>query len=243
VNPVRPQGQPGQPQAVSTLVNQQQLASCIAIANQEEVSIAQFASSKTKNDEVKEFAKMLVDEHQAFLKKLQRFTPEAANASLAQSPADDNRNESAAAKSGQIQLTAGQADPRDPAQPQQPAQPQPAQPGRQGQPLTGQSAGGVDMLQLHREIAQQCLTDTKKKLSEEDASKFDHCFIGHQIASHAAMKTKLTVIRRHATGEFAQVLDEGIEATEKHMKKAEKIMQDLADHKPGARRNRDSDSN
>lgn len=198
-------------------MTQQSMAACVALSNQEEVSLAEFASDKTKNDDVKDFTKHLISDHQAFLKKLQKFTPEASRNSLdegsrdgsGRAAADDNQRQPARP----IQQTAGQ-------QPQ----PQGAAPMQQ-----------VDMIQLHREIAQQCLADSKKKLSKEDADKFDKCFIGHQIGKHEAMKTTLTVLQRHASGEFAQLLAEGIDTTDKHQKQAEKIMDGLKNDKSDRR--------
>lgn len=205
--------------AMRPMADQHTLAACLAIANQEEVSMAEFASDKSKNKDVKEFAKMVIDDHQAFLKKLQKFAPEARETSL---------NEQASASQSRVQ-TAGGATQQQASQ--QTAQAQQRQPIQQ---VAGQAdqrqTGPVDILQLHREIAQQCLADAKKKLSDESSDRFDACFIGHQIAKHEAMKTTLTVFQRHSSGEFAQLLADGIQTTDKHLKDAEKIMDDLADH-------------
>jgi len=216
---VNPNGQAVATQpAMRPAADQHTLAACLAIANQEEVSIAEFASDKTKNKDVKEFAKMVIDDHQAFLKKLQKFAPEARDANL---------DHQASASQPAVQAAGGVAQ----AQPQQPAQ---NQQGRPIQQVAAQGeqrqAGPIDVIQLHREIAQQCLTDAKKKMSDESSDRFDACFIGHQIAKHSAMKTTLTVFQRHSSGEFAQLLSEGIQTTDKHLKDAEKIMDDLADH-------------
>lgn len=226
--PIQGQNVQGQPQQASAPVTQQSMAACVALSNQEEVSLAEFASDKTKNDDVKDFTKHVISDHQAFLKKLQKFTPEASRNSLdegsrdgsGRAAADDNRRQPARP----IQQTAGQ----QPAPNQQPVVGQQPQP--QGAPMQQ-----VDMIQLHREIAQQCLADSKKRMSKEDADKFDKCFIGHQIVKHEAMKTTLSVLQRHASGEFAQLLAEGIDTTDKHLKQAEKIMDGLMNEKSDRR--------
>lgn len=226
------QPRPGQvspsqgPNQGSPMINEQSMATCLAIANQEEIAIAEFASEKSKNKDVKEFAQMLIEDHQEFLKKLQRFTPEARSTTL---------QETASTQPGGVQPAGGAA-----AQPvqRQPAQQQPAQqqqPNQQIQQTAGQQQGRpaapVDLVRLDREIAQQCLSDSKKKLGEKDGAKFDACFVGHQIAKHEAMKTKLTVMQRHASGEFAQLLADAGKSVDKHLKEAEKIMDDLVDVK------------
>lgn len=205
--------------AMRPMADQHTLAACLAIANQEEVALAEIASDKSKNKDVKEFAKMVIDDHQAFLKKLQQFAPEARETSL---------NHQASTNQSRVQTAGGVAQAQAS---QQPARTQQGQPIQQ---VAGQaeqrSSGSVDVIQLHREIAQQCLADAKKKMSDEGDDKFDACFIGHQIAKHEAMKTTLTVFQRHSSGEFAQLLADGIKTTDKHLKDAEKIMDDLADH-------------
>src|SRR4051812_4540771 len=55
-------GQPAQWQNADQI-----LASCIAITNQKEVTIAKLAGEKAKNKDVKEFANMLVKDHSDFL--------------------------------------------------------------------------------------------------------------------------------------------------------------------------------
>jgi predicted outer membrane protein len=212
-------------QVASAPINEHTLAACVAIANQEEVAIAKMAADKAKDKDVKEYAKMLVDDHQGFLKKLQRFAPEAQETLQA---ASSQPNQS------RVQPAGGAAQLQTQAQPT-------AQPGQAIQQAGAQAAGSqIDVIQLHREVAQQCLADAKKKMGEMDGDKFDICFIGHQIAKHEEMKTKLTVFQRHASGEFAQLLAAGLETTETHLKKAEEIMKDLdGDHHQGKSEKRD----
>jgi predicted outer membrane protein len=227
-------GQPGRPGIPSQgpgqahpMVTEQSIAACLAIANQEEITIAKWASEKTKNKDVKEFAKHLIDDHEAFLKKLQRFTPEAQNTTLETASA-----ESGAAQPGRVQQAGAQQPQQGQAQQAQ-AQPQqrPVQQTAGQQPQQGPQGAPIDLVRLDREIAQQCLSAAKKKMGEKDSDKFDACFVGHQLAKHEAMKTKLEVLQRHVSGEFAQVLADGSKAVDKHLKDAEKLMDDLVDVK------------
>ncbi len=213
--PARPQGNRAQWQN-----SDQALATCVAIANQKEVALAQFAKSKVKNDDVKEFAEMMVKDHQEMLKKLQRFAPEATREGyLQQAQPSTGRDENSTARTG-VQ-PAGGVNRTAPASGaiQQTAGTQP----------TAQNARGVDFIQLHREIANECLTQAKKQLSDKDEKEIDACFIGGQIAGHQAMLDKLTVFQRHTSGELKELLADASETTQKHLDKAEKIMKDLAD--------------
>ena len=184
-----------------------QLASCLALDNQEEVILAKFAQETSKNKDVDSFAKMISDEHQSCLKKLAKFAPEASREGYlsdnqpAPNKPNDNPNPSATRK------------------PEQPDQ----------SPANTGAVAGVDMMQLQREIAQQCIADSKKYLSTKPGADFDKCFVGMQIAKHAAMHTKLVVLQRHTTGDMQKIVSEGIEATKKHMDAAELLMVKL-DH-------------
>jgi len=198
--------------------NDHMVASCVAIENQEEIAIARFAEDKTKNDDVKEFARMLIKDHSGFLQKLEKFAPEATqDGYLDKDQATTGTNKrpqrageatgATAAKPNLVQRTAAKP------------------------PLDDNNANrqGIDPVALHRELAQQCLTDTEAMLNKKSGDKFDECFVGLQIAKHAAMKSKLTVLQRHSTGELAQLLAAGAKTTQTHLDHAEKLMQQLAD--------------
>ena len=83
------------------------------------------------------------------------------------------------------------------------------------------------MIQLQREMTQQCIADSKQYLSKKDGAEFDKCFVGMQIAKHAAMHTKLVVLQRHTSDELQQIVAEGIQTTAKHLKAAETLMTKL----------------
>jgi uncharacterized coiled-coil protein SlyX len=91
------------------------------------------------------------------------------------------------------------------------------------------------MTQLHREIAQQCISDSKNYLNTKDGDEFDKCFVGMQIAKHAAMRTKLVVLQRHTTGELQQMISEGIQSIDSHAKSAEALMEKLSKADPSAK--------
>lgn len=185
------------------MVTVQQLAECWALDNQQEVIFAKFGQEKSKNKEVSSFAKMIAEEHQACLKKISKFAPEAMREGLLvekQADQSRSRNESTSDSIGS---------------------------NNQNPTATVNATLGIDMIQLHREVAQQCIFDSKKYLNAKNGDEFDKCFVGMQIARHAAMHTKLVVLQRHTFGEMKQMVAEGIEVTDKHMKAAESLMAKL----------------
>lgn len=187
----------------------QHLATCAAIDNQTEITLAQFAESRAQSGKVKQFAQMLVRDHQGWQKQLEKFAPHAAtNQPAEQTQADANKS--------QIRQVAGtDAD-------------QPNQNRIQTAAGTGDLAP-IDPLQLHRELAAQCLADSQQMLTKKGEEKFDTCFVGHQIAAHAATISKLKVMRKHASEDLAQVLDAGLKTTQDHLQQAETLMEELGE--------------
>ncbi|MDZ4689399.1 MAG: DUF4142 domain-containing protein [Planctomycetaceae bacterium] len=216
---VRTTAQPGQPgQRAGWQSNDQTFATCLTIDNQEEIAIAKFAESKTDNKDVKEFASMLVTDHEAFIKKLEKFAPEASrnNSLNSDQPQTSEKTERTTTSTNSAVQPAGGA--------------APAQPGRTIQQTAGTQPqqGQIDFVQLHREMAAQCLADSKKRLSEKSGDEFAQCFVGFQIAKHAAMNTKLTVLQRHASPELKEILASASETVKEHQAHAEKLMDKLA---------------
>jgi predicted outer membrane protein len=217
------QPQPGQvAQRAQGQTTDQMLATCLAIDNQEEIAIARFAQEKADSKDVREFAKMLAKEHQTCLQKLQKMAPEATRDGFLtdkdQTPETTETQGNRPAKvkvqaaGGAVTVQAGAIQQTSATRPN----------------VEVQAGASLDALQMHREIAEQCLSDSKRMLSEKSGAEFDECFVGHQIAKHAAMKTKLVVFQRHASADLNPIIAEAIEATEKHMKKAEGLMKSLA---------------
>ncbi|MDZ4851122.1 MAG: DUF4142 domain-containing protein [Pirellulaceae bacterium] len=208
-NQQRSQSQTGTQQAQNppnnSVHNQSQsmdqvIATCLALGNQGEVILGKLASEKSKNADVREFAKMMVEEHESCLKDLDRVSPgvKQATAKVQDSSRSGNSSKTTAQTVSATKTASTQAQ------------------------------GGVDFNQLHHELAQQCLADSTAKLNGEDGEQFDKCYIGMQLAKHAAMHSQLTVFERHATGELKELISKGLDKTEKHMKHAEKVMDQLA---------------
>lgn len=216
----------------SMQLGNKELAECLALDNQAEVILAKFGQEKSQNPAVKEFATMMVQDHQSFLEKLQPFAPEASQlgsfkeTSSAAIDSQSNQRES--------NRTANQAGERKNRKNESVEQTTDVRKNQDSQiagnrdAAHGQVGHSVDMKKLHHELVQQCLADSKAYLTQKEGSEFDKCFVGMQLAKHAGMQSKLTVLQRHASGDFKQVVDQGLETTKKHLKHAETIMEQLA---------------
>lgn len=71
---VQPGAQPGN--TASTVDHA--IAACFLLGNQEEIAMARFAQEHAKSDEVKEFAKMMDQDHRKAVEKLRQIAPQLA---------------------------------------------------------------------------------------------------------------------------------------------------------------------
>lgn len=222
----------------------QLLGSCVAISNQKEVAISRMAKDKLQNEEAQKFADMMIEDHTAFLQKLSRFAPAAVQQGLEEGSASDrtSRGQETTSASGSVQSATGQAAEGRGITPTAGTQSTTTAGGTTAGGNQAMMAGGIDVLQLEREVAQQCLNNARELMSKKEGAKADQCYIGFQIAAHAAMRDKLQVFQRHASQELRPVLAEGLKKTEEHMAEAEKIMKTLDEDGHSGDRNR-SDSN
>lgn len=205
-------------------------ASCVAVGNQEEIIIAEFGIKKAHSDEVKKFAETMVADHHAFLLKLKKFAPEATQPGFLDTGVKEARSDGKGGKIvkavAKILQTAGADDAADDKKGVENA--------ADSRSADSAGKGGIDFLQLQREMANECLALTRDKLGEKSGAEFDACFMGQQIGMHVGMKAKLTVLQRHASSELAGILAEGLKSTDQHLAKAEHVMKTIAHHEDRA---------
>lgn len=208
----------------------QQLRELIAISNEHEVQLAQFAQQKASSDEVKRFAKKMADEHTRFVQQL-RGNQASDQQGAQQSPQARTANQNQAGAPNQ--QPANRADQADA---QRDANNRPSARDNQNFQSNQQAhSGQLDAVQLHRELAQSCLQETKRMLGEKSQAEFDKCYIGSQVGAHLGMLAALQVFERHASGGLAQQIEQAIATTREHLQHAEKLAATL--DQQNARRN------
>ncbi|MEX2168666.1 MAG: DUF4142 domain-containing protein [Pirellulales bacterium] len=199
------------------------IAACLILGNHEQVALAEFAQSRAQNEQVKEFAQMMIKDHQKAISQLEQFAPQQVSLKL----------EAQANEAGTRGRTRVARPEQDQAQPQEQATRR--DPQFQGRTTTDQTveAGGQQgdvmkqALKMQKEIAQQCLALTQRELSEHEGQKFDQAFVGQQIGAHIGMLAKLSGSDQFASAELQQVLQQQQETTQQHLQHAKQVMQEL----------------
>jgi predicted outer membrane protein len=89
------------------------------------------------------------------------------------------------------------------------------------------SATNQQMVDLARDIKQECLNLTQTELGKKQGAEFDKCYIGQQIVAHTGMLAELRATQRHASSQLQPVLKEGAQMAEHHLTQAKTILQQL----------------
>lgn len=204
----RPGQQTSQPSQQAGQLDQQ-IAACLLLGNQEEVALAEFAQERAQNPRVKEFAKMMIEQHQQAIAKIQQASPELASLNLklkANATGGDEPQYEATRPAARTTgaTAAGEASAR-----------------------AGESAADSPMFAWARDTAQECLNLTAKELSEKQGAEFDKAYMGQQCTAHVGMLAKLRASKSHASEKLQPVLAEGIEMTQHHLAEAKQIKQGL----------------
>jgi predicted outer membrane protein len=213
---VRPQpGQPGAQGAQNAQAGNldHDIAAMIALGNQEEITLAQFAQKHAKHERVKEFAEMMQRDHTQALQKLQQVAPQVEALQLAGAPGGAARAQAGNQPGSTVQQAGGQ----------QQFGAQGVQPAGSTQAVAG---GASPRLDLFRAIHAQCLALTQREL-EEAGDDFDACYVGQQVGAHVGMLAKLQASEQFATGELRGFIQEATQTVEGHLQHAKELAKEL----------------
>ena len=225
------QGQFDRQQAQRGTANQeveQYLANCLLSKNKAEIEISQLAQNEADDQEVKQFAQKMVQEHRQLAQKLQQ----VAGSQMA-----------GVRDTSQTGARSDQA--RQPTQPGQQRQLDPNRPDRLTQ-TPGQSgtAGSQDALkqltQIEQQITQKATEAVTEHLREKSGAEFDKAYLACQVGAHMQMKVALGVIAQQTSGELAKIARESEQQVGQHLKEAQQLMKE-AEQQTGREARRQSE--
>lgn len=187
------------------------IATCLLIGNQEEVAVAQMAVDRAENENVRQFAQMLVDDHQKAIQKLEQH----AKRGMGLDRSIDATTSTGSANSDQYAANESSTAQRYTAR-------------RVDLDQDSASSGSLDqVLSMQRQAAEQCLSMTKSMMQEKQGAEFDKAFAGSQIGAHVGMLAKLKASQQHASGELASIIQESEQVVQSHLEQAKQLCQEL----------------
>lgn len=182
------------------------IAQCLAISNQEEIALAKLATQHSQNPEVKKFAESMVKDHEQFLSDLRKF----------------------GAGEIALRLRAAAGERQDLARQERRADTKERISQIESQRTAAREAGGLNFIEVKREMAEKCLQSAEKNWSKHQGAEGDKCFAAQQVVLHQQMLDGLEVLGKHASPELRAVIDKGISSTQQHLTHAEQLAKELA---------------
>jgi predicted outer membrane protein len=192
------------------------IASCLQIANSEEIELAKFAQQHVSDPEVKAFADHLLKDHNQLLTDLQGVHPSQSN----QAKGDNVRQSRALAEDSVEDANTRRLE--------------------QDQGVRNQQATAIEdvdsntsgmMSQVHemqKVASEACLRLTKEELERHQGADFDKAFVGMQIGTHIGMLAKLEAGSKMASPQLKSTLQNATEMTQKHLEVARQLCAKMA---------------
>ena len=222
-------------------INDQALVRWIAAGNEAEIRINEFAQQQAQNDQVKQFAQKMVQEHTKLGEQLRQAAqggqgggqPGATgrragerDRSARPGAADQNDADGASGRrprAGERRNNAADDNNVSLLQDEQ----QGRRAGQAGRPGAAMRGGNNPFVALHEEIKRQCAESTIQALREKQGQEFDHSFMHQQVIEHMAMLDTLKVAQNHASQNLRPALQEAQRHTQQHLEQAKQILEQL----------------
>jgi hypothetical protein len=226
-------------------------ADCLILKNEEEIQILQSAQSKIQNDELKQAAQKMIQDHQQAIGKLQRFAMHRGQGAGSQASAGSTGQGAAATSAQAGAATTAGATTRDPsgnttgasgtrvaANDANRGQSREARrvgtDAASGQDSTtaggqmGDSSLANALFQIAQREKEECLKLAQEDLNKHEGAKFDKALAGQQCAMHAGMLAKLRALESQQTSsEFSQLLKDLEQTTQQHKEHIDQILASL----------------
>jgi predicted outer membrane protein len=215
------------------------LAQWLRASNEAEIKLAQMGEQKSQNEQVKQFAQMLVQDHQQLSQKLQQLASQGPGAQSQPGQSQPGQSQSSQ-RSSQSQPGQSQSGQSQPGQ-SQPGQSQSGQSQSQlGQSQSGSMSSGTEaqkLVQIHEQIASKRVESLMKGLEEKQAGEFDQAFMGLQVLHHMAMLETLQVMQQQSGGKLRETLTQAEQSVQQHLDKASQLSQELSQTDTASRQN------
>jgi len=212
----------------------EQLAAWLLVDNEGEIAAGKIAEQRGESDEVKKFAKQMINEHSQFIEKLQQFAGSQGGASGGSSGAGQ-RSGASGGSNVQIQNAEGSGQAGETAGNQDASNRQQTSNGGASSQLAatgGQSgaSGSLDIVDLKRRLGQRCVASLQRELESKSGRDFDKAYAGQQLIAHMQMLDTLEVFKDFASPQLRSVIDQGIQTTQNHLKHVEQVVKDADQH-------------
>ncbi len=210
----------------------------LMLMDQSTIQLAQLAETKSMNEKVKQFARMLVEEHTKCSEKLRESAPGVVGVTELRSAgirhaagfrgATDADEKSDAVDNPAKEETNPARQP-DGAEPQSEDDPADEDHPRDGKHTQTEHAMTPlhRILNIERQATENYVQSTTEMLSKYQGQEFDMGFLGFTIGSHSWAVAELKAMDSVGNDEFQKLISDATTKVEQHMRKAEELSQEL----------------
>jgi predicted outer membrane protein len=216
-------------------------ANCLLAQNESEVQLSQIAQQKSENDQVKQFAQQMIQDHQKMIQQLQPLAEmqRSATRGVSGSLGTSNRTSTTTGRSTATTdaTNPSNASSSEIARSSAPSGTTAAAPGIEantdattGTAITGRMAGDSAVHQLaaiDRQINERCTQAAKEELQQKSGAEFDKCYVGNAISAHMHALAALEVLGQQTQGQLAQVAKQAQPTVQQHLDHAKQLMKQL----------------
>ena len=198
------------------------LAGCLLAKNKCEVEFAQLAQQQSQNPKVKEFAKMLEQDHQKIVQQLEPL----AGGQAGQTSTRTESQSQAISATGQNDA---QRQPSDTTRlPGSPGATQTTRSQTQSAGYGSQEMSGpfAQLAQIEKQISERQKQAMLDELQQKSGVEFDKCYIGSQVVAHMQSLAALEVITQQQ-GELAQIAQQAQPTVQEHLEHAKQLAKQL----------------
>lgn len=222
----------------------------LMLGNQAEIELSQLALQKAQSPEVKQFAQMMIRDHQQLNQQLQDLQiqeessdrlSQRGSATGVQRAGFEQEQQRVATQPGQEQQRSA-TDSQSSAADQQRTRATAAQrselasnPGSQIVPR--------ELVEVTARACQMKLQKSKQLLQQHTGQDFDMGYLGIAIASHTATLAELQSLENIGSPQFQQVVAQSEKVTQEHLQQAQQLAERIQGREGGQRSSNSSDTN
>tara|TARA_R110002049_G_scaffold50370_3_gene143140 strand:+ start:186265 stop:187068 length:804 start_codon:yes stop_codon:yes gene_type:complete len=216
------QGDRYEARRISTDANQQgptvkeALVQKLQKSNEAEIELAELAMNRTDNEDVKNLAQMLVQDHRQLNETLRRHVGQSHDRQTNSLGNSHHQSNSA------NETRSGYTDTRRTN----------AQDSGASYTHTSRETVPRQLCQISEQACDNASKMTKDMLSKYDGQNFNMAFLGQQCVAHTMMIAELKAIESNGPEELQSFAQQAIEKVQQHLDKAKQLAKQLEDNEP-----------
>ena len=193
-------------------------------SNEAEIELAKLAQQKSDNQEVKQFAQMLIQDHQALNQTLKQH---AGNSQSGQS--QTHQSTTGQSQTGQSQTGNNASTGNQPATHSQTTSDRMTQWGTQTVPK--------ELCQIGEQAYDNALKMTKEMLNNYEGQDFNMAFLGQQTVAHTILLAELQAIESNGPQTLQPIVQQASSKVQMHLEKTKQLAKKFEDDRTNAQSN------